>query len=271
MREAYPIVELYDVHKQLGGLHVLRGVGLKLQRGQTTVIIGESGVGKSVALKHIIGLMYPDRGDVWFCSEHAFEGRRVRVPDLSHVELVELRKRFGLLFQMSALFDSMTAGENVGFALREHTKLKWAEIKRRVARKLALVGLDGIQDKRPAELSGGQKKRVALARAIALEPEVILYDEPTTGLDPVRADVINELIRRLQAELKVTTVVVTHDMASAYKVGDRILMLHEGQFIADGSPEAIRASADPRVQRFIMGRANEEDLGVLKGSSDDHE
>jgi phospholipid/cholesterol/gamma-HCH transport system ATP-binding protein len=166
---------------------------------------------------------------------------------------------------MGALFDSMTAGENVGFPLREHTKLDPREIQRRVARKLSLVGLDGIQGKRPAELSGGQKKRVALARAIALDPEVILYDEPTTGLDPVRADVINELIRRLQAELGVTSIVVTHDMASAYKVGDRIVMLHEGQLIADGTPDQIRMSPDPRVQRFITGHASQEDLGPLKG------
>ncbi len=266
MQDGHPIIELCDVHKQLGSLQVLRGVGLKLQRGQTTVVIGESGVGKSVTLKHIIGLMKPDRGDVWFCSEGAFEGQRVRVPDLGPFQLVELRKRFGFLFQMSALFDSMTAGENVGFPLREHTKLKRAEIDERVARKLSLVGLDGFQDERPAELSGGQKKRVALARAIALDPEVILYDEPTTGLDPVRADVINELIRRLQSELGVTSIVVTHDMASAYKVADRIVMLHDGHFIADASPDEIRNSPDPRVQRFITGHASEEDLAPLKGS-----
>ncbi|MBN1347428.1 MAG: ABC transporter ATP-binding protein [Phycisphaerae bacterium] len=259
----YPVVELRNVHKTLGALRVLRGVNLRLQRGQTTVIIGESGVGKSVTLKHIIGLMAPDDGDVWFCSESAFGGRRVRVPDLSYMQLVELRKRFGFLFQMGALFDSMTAGENVGFPLREHTKLSRAEIERRVRAKLSLVGLDGVQNKRPAELSGGQKKRVALARAISLDPEVILYDEPTTGLDPVRADVINEMIRRLQAELGVTSVVVTHDMASAYKVGDRILMLHEGQFIVDGTPAEIRQSEDARVQRFITGRASEDDLCPL--------
>ncbi len=263
MPDGHPIIELNGVYKTLGHLPVLQGVDLRLEKGQTTVIIGESGVGKSVTLKHIVGLMAPDRGDVWFCSESAFGGRRVRVPDLTHVELVELRRHFGFLFQMGALFDSMTAGENVGFPLREHTKLSRAEIDKRVARKLALVGLDGIQDKRPAELSGGQKKRVALARAISLDPEVILYDEPTTGLDPVRGDVINELIRRLQAELEVTSVVVTHDMASAYKVGDRIILLHGGQFIADGSPDEIRASTDPRVQRFIMGKASEEDLCPL--------
>ncbi len=255
-----PILELCDVHKRLGVLDVLRGVDLKLQRGQTTVIIGESGVGKSVTLKHVIGLMHPDKGDVWFQSDTVFDGRRVRVPDLGTVEQVQLRKRFGFLFQMGALFDSMSAGENVAFPLREHTRLSGGEIDRRVAEKLSLVGLDGIQDKRPAELSGGQKKRVALARAIALDPEVILYDEPTTGLDPVRADVINELIRRLQRELAVTSIVVTHDMQSAYTVGDRIVMLHEGKFIADGSPDEIRAAADPRVQRFILGKASAADL-----------
>lgn len=266
MKNGHPVIELCDVHKKLGNLQVLGGVGLELERGHTTVIIGESGAGKSVTLKHIIGLMKPDRGDVWFRSESVFDGRRVRVPDLNHLQLVELRKRFGFLFQRGALFDSMTAGENVGFPLHEHTRLSRSEIAKRVAHKLRLVGLDGTQSKKPAELSGGQQKRVALARAIALDPEVILYDEPTTGLDPVRADVINELIRRLQAELRVTSIVVTHDMASAYKVGDRIVMLHEGQFIADGSPDEIRSSTDARVQRFITGRANEEDLGVLKGN-----
>jgi phospholipid/cholesterol/gamma-HCH transport system ATP-binding protein len=270
MQNSHPIIELDNVHKRLGNTDVLRGVSVKLLRGQTTVIIGESGVGKSVTLKHIVGLMDPDRGDVWFCSEHAFEGQRVRVPDLSQVQLVELRQRFGFLFQMGALFDSMTAGENVGFPLREHTKLKRREIEQRVSWKLELVGLDGFQNKRPAELSGGQRKRVALARAISLDPEVILYDEPTTGLDPVRADVINELIRRLQAELGVTSIVVTHDMASAYKVADRILMLHEGQFISDGAPDEIRASQDLRVQRFITGHADEQDLVPLKGTRDDH-
>jgi len=264
MKNGDSIVELSDVHKRLGNEYVLRGVSLKLAGGQTTVIIGESGVGKSVTLKHIIGLMKPDRGDVWFRSANAFDGRRVRVPNMNQVQLVELRKRFGFLFQMGALFDSMTAGENVGFPLREHAKLNRKEIDRRVRWKLSLVGLDGFEDKKPAELSGGQKKRVALARAISLDPEVILYDEPTTGLDPIRADVINELIRRLQAELGVTGIVVTHDMASAYKVGDRIVMLHDGQFIADGTPDEIRTSPDPRVQRFITGHADEKDLGPLK-------
>ena len=271
MSDGHPVIELCDVHKRLGQQDVLRGVGLALRRSQTTVIIGESGVGKSVALKHIIGLMKPDRGDVWFCSEGAFGGRRVRVPDLGPVELVELRKRFGFLFQMGALFDSMTAGENVAFPMREHTRLSREEIRQRVSRKLALVGLDGFQNQKPAELSGGQKKRVALARAIALDPEVILYDEPTTGLDPVRADVINELIRRLEAELSVTSVVVTHDMASAYKVGDRIVMLHDGQLITDGTPDEVRTCADPRVQRFITGKATEDDLNPLREGPHDHE
>lgn len=260
MVTAHPILELCDVHKRLGSLDVLRGVDLGLERGQTTVVIGESGVGKSVTLKHVIGLMHPDQGDVWFQSDTVFGGRRVRVPDLNPVQQVELRKRFGFLFQMGALFDSMSAGENVAFPLHEHTRLSRRDIERRVAEKLSLVGLDGIQDKRPAQLSGGQKKRVALARAIALDPEVILYDEPTTGLDPVRADVINELIRRLQRELNVTSIVVTHDMHSAYTVGDRIVMLHEGKFIADGPPDEIRTTADPRVQRFIQGKASAADL-----------
>ena len=179
-------------------------------------------------------------------------------------ELVPIRKRFGFLFQQGALFDSMSAGENIGFPIHEHTTKSKSEIKRIVSRKLRMVGLDGIEDKRPAELSGGQRKRVALARAIALEPEVILYDEPTTGLDPVRADVINELILKLARELTVTSLVVTHDMTSAFKVGDRIVMLYEGSIIADGTPDEIRASTDARVQRFIQGNADPDDLAALR-------
>lgn len=251
-----PIIELRGVHKRFGRLRVLRGIDLALEKGRTTVILGESGVGKSVILKHMMGLLRPDRGEV-----HVF-GKRI--DRLGERALVPIRRRIGFLFQMGALFDSMTVAENVGFALREHTRKPPREIERIVASKLAMVGLDGVQEKLPAELSGGQKKRVALARAIALDPDAILYDEPTTGLDPVRADVINELVIKLKRELNVTSVVVTHDMTSAFKVADRMLMLYDGQFIFDGSADEIRRSADDRVVRFIRGQAGAEDLEALR-------
>lgn len=243
-----PIVELVGVSKRFGALEVLRGVDLSLQRGQTTVVIGESGTGKSVLLKHMIGLIRPDHGEVRVAGE--------RIDQLPEKELVSVRRRFGFLFQMGALFDSMTAGENIAFPLLEHTDHSEEDIRDIVARKLALVGLDGVQSKLPAELSGGQRKRVALARAIALNPEIILYDEPTTGLDPIRADSINDLIIKLQEELDVTSVVVTHDMASAFKIADRILMLRQGAFIADGTAEDFRNAEDPRVRSFVQGDAS---------------
>ena len=250
-----PIVELRDIFKRFGPLKVLEGISLELYPRQTTVVIGESGTGKSVLLKHIIGLLKPDRGEVYY------EGRRI--DELPERNLINVRKNFGFLFQLGALFDSLTVAENVSFPLAEHTSLSRAEIDRIVADKLNMVGLDGLQMKKPAELSGGQRKRVALARAIALDPQVILYDEPTTGLDPVRGDVINELILKLREELNVTGIVVTHDMASAYKVADRIVMLYQGKIIADGSPDEIRNTTDERVRRFIQGKASREDLMAL--------
>ncbi len=254
---AAPVIELRGVWKRFAHLEVLCGIDLKLYAGQTTVVIGESGTGKSVLLKHIVGLLKPDAGEVYF--------KGTRVDRFRERQLVEIREKFGFLFQGGALFDSMTAAENVGFPIVEHGRRRREEVERTVAEKLRMVGLDGIQSKKPAELSGGQRKRVALARAIALDPEVILYDEPTTGLDPPRADVINELILKLKRELQVTGVVVTHDMTSAYKVADRIAMLYEGQFIADGTPDEIRASDDIRVRRFIEGRAGDEELAGLRG------
>jgi phospholipid/cholesterol/gamma-HCH transport system ATP-binding protein len=191
-----------------------------------------------------------------------FEGRRIDT--LSEKKFADLRKYFGFLFQLNALFDSMTAGENVAFPILEQTDRPRSEIDRIVEEKLHMVGLSGIQNRMPAQLSGGQKKRVALARALALDPGVILYDEPTTGLDPIRADVINSLIRKLQHELHVTSVVVTHDMASAYKVADRVIMLYGGRFIFDGTCEEIRACDDPRVHRFIEGHAVAEDLAGVE-------
>lgn len=243
-----PIIEFRNVRKRFGRLCVLNGVDAQLERGKTTVVIGESGTGKSVLLKHMVGLIKPDSGEVYVFGQ--------RIDTLKEHELGPVRRRFGFLFQMGALFDSLTAGQNVAFPLLEHTHYSPEEIDAIVARKLALVGLDGIQPKRPAELSGGQRKRVALARAIALDPEIILYDEPTTGLDPIRADTINDMIIKLKQELGVTSVVVTHDMTSAFKVADRILMLSEGRFIADGTADDFRNSTDPRVRRFVTGDAD---------------
>ncbi len=249
------LIELRQVSKRFGSLTVLDKVDLSLARGETTVVIGESGTGKSVLLKHIVALMRPDSGEVHF------HGRRI--DNLSERELVADRRRFGFLFQMGALFDSMTVEENIAFPLTQHTSMSSTEIAEVVTDKLRMVGLDGLQSRHPGEISGGQKKRIALARAISLNPEVVLYDEPTTGLDPIRADVINELILKLKRELHVTSVVVTHDMTSAYKVADRIVMLHKGRIIADAPPEWFRTCNEDRVRRFVDGKADPDDLAAL--------
>jgi phospholipid/cholesterol/gamma-HCH transport system ATP-binding protein len=249
------LIELKKVYKRFGKLLVLNHVNLAIEKGQSLVVIGASGSGKSVMLKHIVGLLKPDEGEVWFKGQ--------RIDNLSERDLQAVRQQFGFLFQMGALFDSMTVEENIAFPLVEHTKKSKEEIDRIVGQKLTMVGLPETRKKLPGQLSGGQRKRIALARAIALEPEVILYDEPTTGLDPIRADVINELILKLQRELKVTSVVVTHDMHSAFKVADRIVMLYQGNFIFDGTPQQIQSSADPIVQRFVRGEAGEEELASL--------
>ncbi len=251
-----PIIELRGVSKRFGALEVLRAVDLELEQGKTTVVIGESGVGKSVLLKHVVGLLRPDSGQVYF------HGRRI--DHRTEQELVEVRRHIGFLFQLGALFDSMTVAENVGFPVREHKPCNEEELRKIVKDKLRMVGLEGLQDRRPAQLSGGQRKRVALARAIALDPEVVLYDEPTTGLDPARSAVINELIRKLQRELQVTSVVVTHDMSSAFKVGDRIVMIKNGKFVADAPPEWYRECDDPVVRQFVDGQADPKDLEALE-------
>jgi phospholipid/cholesterol/gamma-HCH transport system ATP-binding protein len=250
-----PFIELKKLHKRFGRLVVLDGVDLSIESGQSVVIIGASGSGKSVMLKHVVGLLKPDLGEVWFDGE--------RIDTQRERELMKIRERFGFLFQMGALFDSMTVEENVAFPLVEHTRKTPDEIREAVAHKLAMVGLPQAGRKMPGELSGGQRKRVALARAIVLEPDVILYDEPTTGLDPIRSDVINELILKLKREMKVTSITVTHDMQSAFKVGDRIVMLHEGRMIFDGSPEQVKESELSIVRRFVRGEANDEELGEL--------
>jgi phospholipid/cholesterol/gamma-HCH transport system ATP-binding protein len=250
------LIELRNVSKRFGRLVVLNGVTLNIEQGQSLVIIGASGTGKSVLLKHIVGLLRPDNGEVWF------DGKRI--DNLRERDLVAVRKQFGFLFQMGALFDSLTVDDNIAFPLVEHTRKPPEEIAKLVKEKLSLVGLPEVGKKMPGELSGGQKKRVALARAIALGPRVILYDEPTTGLDPIRADVINELILKLQRELKVTSIVVTHDMQSAFKVGDRIVMLDQGKVIFDGPPDDIRATQNETVHRFVVGEAGEQELASLR-------
>lgn len=241
------MIAIRDLHKTFGRLKVLEGISLDIQDGQSVVVLGRSGMGKSVLLKHIIGLLRPDSGSI------RVDG--IEVTTLSYADLDGLRKRFGMVFQLAALFDSMTVGENVGLALREHTKKGEGEINAIVAEKLRLVGLAGIEAKKPAELSGGMRKRVGLARAIAMDPAYILYDEPTAGLDPITAQQINILIRDLQSALRITSIVVTHDMRSAYFVGDRLCLLHDGRIIFDGTPEEIERSPDPVVQQFIRGEA----------------
>jgi phospholipid/cholesterol/gamma-HCH transport system ATP-binding protein len=253
-----PLIELRNVSKRFGKLIVLDRFSLSIDAGKSVVVIGPSGTGKSVLLKHIVGLLKPDSGEVWFDGQ--------RIDKLAEAKIMELRRRFGFLFQMGALFDSQTVFENIGFPLVEHTRKSREEIADQVAEKLRMVGLPEVGKKLPGELSGGQKKRVALARALALNPQVILYDEPTTGLDPVRADVINELILRLNRRLKVTSVTVTHDMASAYKIADRIVMLQDGHIVFDGTPEEIQRSEIPVVRRFVRGEADEQELAAIADS-----
>ncbi len=251
-----PIIRLKGICKAFNGQTVLEDLSLDILRGRTTVVIGPSGCGKTVLLKHIVALLRPDRGRVFFDG--------MDITQLSERQLVPIRRRIGFLFQSNALFDSMTVAENIHFPLLEHGIRSEAELQQRCRRVLGLVGLDGMQQRMPEELSGGQKKRVALARAIALNPEVILYDEPTTGLDPIRADLINELILKLQAELRTTALVVTHDMDSARKVADRIVMLYNSRILADTTPEGLREITDDVVVRFVDGQATPEELDELK-------
>jgi len=243
------IVELKDIHKSLGGKKVLEGLNLKIKRGETLVIIGRSGIGKSVLLKHIAGLMKPDKGEV------IIDG--VDITQLNEKELTEVQKKIGMVFQGAALFDSLTVEENVGFFLFRYKlkELGYDKIRKIVREKLRLVGLSGVENMLPSELSGGMKKRVGLARAIANDPEIILYDEPTTGLDPILADAINNLIVKTQKALNVTSVVVTHDMVSAYKVADRIAMINNGKIIFEGRPDEVKNSDNPYLQQFIEGRS----------------
>lgn len=241
------MIEVIDVHKSFGSLQVLRGVNLKVEKGESMTVIGGSGSGKSVLLKHVIGLLFPDRGRV------IIDGQDLNSLDAHGLN--ERRKMFGMLFQGAALFDSLTVWENVGFALKQHTRKSDREIREIATEKLALVGLKGVEDKMPADLSGGMKKRVGLARAIAMDAAIILYDEPTTGLDPITADSINDLIVDLRRKLGVTSVAITHDMQSAYKISDRIAMLYKGEIQEVGTVEEIRNTSNPIVRQFISGSA----------------
>lgn len=241
------MIQIVHLKKGFRGLPVLRDVNLTIESGQATVIIGRSGCGKSVLLKHIIGLLRPDSGDIFIDGQN--------ITTFSKRELFELRKRFGMLFQGAALFDSMSVGENIGLGLREHTNMTDMEIEEKVRQRLKVVGLPGIEKMRVAELSGGMKKRVGLARALAMDPEFVLFDEPTTGLDPILADAINELICELKGKYGETIIVVTHDIVSAYRIGDCIAMLHEGEIVFSGTPEETQHTDNPIVQQFITGSA----------------
>jgi len=240
------LISLIDVHKAFGPKKVLQGFSLDVEEGETMVIIGYSGTGKSVAIKHIVGLLEPDEGRVVVDN--------LDVPKLSRRELYALRARIGYVFQFAALFDSLSIGENVAMGLRKQGQLSPKEIEARVHEVLELVDLPNVQDRFPAELSGGMRKRVGLARAIALRPKYILYDEPTTGLDPVTSAVIDELMVRMREKLGVTSIVITHDMRSAYRVGTKIAMLYEGKVRQVGTVDEIRNTDDPIVRQFVEGR-----------------
>jgi len=253
------IIVVKNLTKRFGDNTVLDNISLSIKKGKTTVVIGPSGCGKTVLIKHFIALLRPTAGEVYF--------KKQRIDNLDEERLNTIRTHFGFLFQAAALFDSLNVAENIMFPIAQHRRITdWGEVEQLVKIKLAMVGLDGFQQFYPASLSGGQRKRVALARAIALNPEVILYDEPTTGLDPIRADIINELILKLQRELGETAIAVTHDMTSAYKIADRIIMLHDGRIIADGDTQYIRNHPHPVVQQFIRGQISEDDLAVLRAS-----
>jgi len=244
------MIEARDLEKSFGAQRVLDGVNLCIREGESVVIIGRSGGGKSILLKHLIGLIRPDSGEVIIDGES--------IVGMNERRLLSVRHKFGMLFQGAALFDSMTVAENVGFALRREKKLSEKDLTCRVSEALEMVDLPGTENKKPSELSGGMKKRVGLARAIVYRPEIILYDEPTTGLDPVVSDSIDQLIVRVRDRMKVTTVVVTHDMRSARRVGQRILMLRQGKIYAEGTPDEIFSSTDPVVHRFVNGISEKE-------------
>ena len=242
-----PVISLQHLHKSFGGKPVLRDMSIDVDQGESLVIVGGSGTGKSVTLKHIIGLLKPDKGHV-LVADHD-------ITTMNDVELNRFRRHFGMSFQEGALFDSMSVFENVAFPLRRHTKMTDREIRDRVMECLEDVHLHNVEKKRPSELSGGMRRRVGFARAISLKPDILLFDEPTTGLDPVISDVIADLIVEMDQKLGTTTVTITHDMKVAFKIADRVAMLHEGRIIAEGTPEKFQASNNPIVEQFIEGRA----------------
>jgi phospholipid/cholesterol/gamma-HCH transport system ATP-binding protein len=240
-------IRIVDLRKSFGSQEVLKGVNLGIERGKITVIMGRSGGGKSVLLKHVIGLMRPDSGRIFV------EGKDITLMD--EVLLDRVRMNFGMCFQDAALFDSMNAGENVAFPLRMHTRKSAGEIEHIVREKLAQVGLKDVEHNMPSELSGGMRKRVGLARALALDPRILLFDEPTTGLDPIMSDAINELIIKTQETTAATLVVISHDVEGTFKVADKVAMLFNGRILLEGSPEEVQGNTDAAVRQFIEGRA----------------
>jgi phospholipid/cholesterol/gamma-HCH transport system ATP-binding protein len=242
------MIEVRNLQKSFGANKILDGVSFRIENGESVVIIGRSGGGKSVLLKHLVGLLKPDSGEVLVDGEN--------IVPMNERQLLRVRAKFGMVFQGAALFDSMTVEENVAFAFRTHKHLTPGEIAKRVAAALEMVDLPGTQKRNPAELSGGMRKRVGLARAIVYEPQIVLYDEPTTGLDPIVSDSIDKLIIRVRDHLKVTSIVVTHDMRSARRVGNHVLMLHDRKLYANCTPESLFASQDPIVRQFIDGVAD---------------
>jgi phospholipid/cholesterol/gamma-HCH transport system ATP-binding protein len=250
------LIKLVNVHKSFGPKQVLQGFSLDIAEGETMVVIGYSGTGKSVAIKHIVGLLEPDLGEVWVDG--------LEVPKLRRRDLYELRSQIGYVFQFAALFDSYSIGENVAMGLRKQGILRDHEIETRVHEALELVDLPNVSERFPAELSGGMRKRVGIARAVALRPKYMLYDEPTTGLDPVTSATIDELMIRMRDTLGVTSVVITHDMRSAYTVGTKIAMLYDGRVRQVGTVEEIRGTDDPIVRQFIEGRASLDGVSVAR-------
>ena len=245
-----PMIDVRDVWKSFNGNQVLKGVNLRVWPGTTSVILGGSGSGKTVLMKHIMGLFKPDRGEVIVDGES--------ITRMDRRELSRFRTRMGMVFQSSALFDSLTVFENVAFPLREHTKLSEEEIAAAVKEKLAVVELFGVEEKFPAELSGGMRKRVALARAIVREPKLVLYDEPTTGLDPLTTESVDEMIIGARTKLGVTSVVISHDIGSTFHIADHVAMLHDGRIVEEGPPDKVRNSQEPHTRHFLatwFGRA----------------